>query len=144
MDLLFNVLLYGVGGFLGLILLLFILALLFGKRIDKQWEYEAEFVDAKGREIAEFEIESSRIAKQKQDYSLKAEFRCRHPALTPGDRVQVYIDNLLVLAGAVETQGRVRFGNPDLVNAPAEPKAGQVCYIKHNDALLLQQALRKD
>ena len=144
MDLLFNVLLYGVGGFFSLILLLFILALLFGKRVQKQWEYEAEFLNDKGREIAEFDIESSRIVKQEQEYNLKVKFHCHHAALAPGGQVQVYLDQLLVLAGEVTAEGKIRLGNADLVNAPTEPKAGQVCYIKYQDTLLLQQVLRKD
>jgi len=143
-DLLFNVLLYGVGGFLGVILLLFVLALLFGKRIDKQWEYEAEFLNEKGREIGEFEIESSRIAKQEKEYSLKVEFHCRHPGLNPGDQIEVYIEQLLVLAGEVKHPGRIRLGNPDLVDAPIDPTAGQICSVKQNDKVLMEQALRKD
>jgi hypothetical protein len=143
-DLLFSVLLYGVGGFFCLILLLFILAIMFGKRIDKQWEYEAKFLNDKGREIAEFDIESSRIAKQEREYSLKVEFQCRHTALNPGDRIEVYLEELLVVAGEVKHAGRIRLGNADLVNSPTEPGAGQICYIKHNQQILLQQALAKD
>ena len=58
--------------------------------------------------------------------------------------MQVYLDQLLVLAGEVTAEGKIRVGNADLVNAPTEPKAGQVCYIKYQDTLLLQQVLRKD
>ena len=45
MDTLFTIVLYILYGFFGFLLLIFILALLFGKRIKKQWEYEAECLD---------------------------------------------------------------------------------------------------
>ena len=81
METLFDIVKYAFFGFFGLILLLIVVVVLFGKRIRKQWEYEADFRDADGREFGEFEIELSRIEKEEPDFTLKAKFRMRHPAL---------------------------------------------------------------
>ena len=49
LELIFAVFKYVLTGFFGLIALLFVAALVFGKRIRKRWELEAEFHDAGGR-----------------------------------------------------------------------------------------------
>lgn len=49
--------------FFDLIAVLFIFALIFGKRKVKKWEFEAEFRDSSGREFGGFDIELSHIAK---------------------------------------------------------------------------------
>ena len=48
-------------GLIGLIGALVALALIFGKRIDRKWEYEAEFHDRWGNEIGEFDIGDSSV-----------------------------------------------------------------------------------
>ncbi|MDX1516769.1 MAG: hypothetical protein R3288_08015, partial [Woeseiaceae bacterium] len=108
METLFAVIEYFVIGFFALIGLLILAALLFGKRVRKQWEYEAEFRDANGREFGEFEIESSRIEKQEPDYTLKARFHLRHASLQPGQRIEIRLDDTPVLEGRVDTPGRIR------------------------------------
>ena len=143
-DIVFNVFFYGIAGFFGLILLLVILALIFGKRVIKQWDFEAEFHDERGREIAEFEIESSRIDKEEPDFTTKAEFHCKHDALAPGDEVAIYLDDLRVMAGPVEKAGSVRFGIDRLLDKSLVPKAGQRCVVKRNGELLMEQVLRRD
>jgi hypothetical protein len=110
MDTLFSIVLYILYGFFGLILLLFVLAMLFGKRIKKKWEFEAEFRDAKGREFGEFDIEMSRVEKEEPDFSFKAEFKLRHESLEVGQRLQVYLDETLVMEGTVSAAGRIRLG----------------------------------
>ena len=107
MDIVFTIVKYLIFGFFGLIGLLVVLALLFGKRIIKQWEFEAEFRDVKGREFGEFDIELSRIAKEETEDTFKAKFRMRHALLGAGQRVQVFLDDTLVLEGNVETEGRI-------------------------------------
>ena len=129
METLFDILKLLFFGFFGLILLLVVLALLFGKRIRKQWEFEADFRDASGREFGEFEIELSRIEKEEPDYTLKAKFRMRHAALTKHAVVQVYIENTLVLEQMVETEGRVFVLRAQLLNPVDQVSAGHVCRV---------------
>lgn len=144
MDMVFNVFFYGIAGFFGLILVLVILALLFGKRVIKEWDFEAEFLNERGREIAEFEIESSRIEKEQPNFSTKAHFHCKHGALAAGDEVAVYLDEEKVMAGQVEQAGRIRLNIGHLLDPSLTPKAGQNCTVKRNGELLLEQVLRKD
>ena len=129
MEILLGIAKYTVLGFFGLIVLLVVVALLFGKRIKKQWEYEAEFRDASGREFGEFDIESSRIVKQEPDYSLKAKFRMRHASLGRHQSVQVYIDDVLVLEGVVQSQGRILLGAENRRDTPPGVNEGQNCRI---------------
>jgi hypothetical protein len=144
MDMVFNVFFYGIAGFFGLILVLVMLALLFGKRVIKQWDFEAEFLNDRGREIAEFEIESSRIEKEQPDFSTKANFQCKHAALAVGDEVAVYLDDVKVMAGQVENAGRIRLTIAHVLDPSLTPEAGQNCTVKRNGELLLEQVLRKD
>ncbi len=144
MDMVFNFFFYGIAGFFGLILLLVILALLFGKRVIKEWDFEAEFRNERGREIGEFEIESSRVEKEEPDFSLKAEFHCRHKALAVGDAVAVYLDDVKVMAGQVEHAGRIRLDLAHLLDPTLVPEAGQNCVVRRNGELLLEQILQKD
>ena len=129
MDTVFTVIKYIVLGFFGLIGVLFVLALLFGKRIVKQWEYEAEFRDASGREFGEFDIELSRIAKEEDADTFKAEFRMRHDELGLGQRVEVYLDDTLVLAGNVEKEGRAWLNEQHIVSELSEAREGQICRV---------------
>lgn len=129
MDTIFSVAKYIVFGFFGFIGLLFLFALVFGKRVLKQWEYEAEFRDEDGREFGEFEIELSRIAKEETEDTFKASFRIKHGSLVAGQRVQVFLDDVLVLEGAAEKAGRIYLGKTHIVNTLAEARAGQICRI---------------
>lgn len=144
MDTIFAVLKYLVFGFFGLIGLLFVLALVFGKRIVKQWEYEAEFHDENGREFAEFDIELSRIAKQETEDTFKAKFRLRHPSLGAGQRVQVFLDDELVLEGNSEKAGRILLGN-DHIKTPLETaSAGQLCRVVYGGKERFSAAIVRD
>jgi len=91
--------------------LLIVFALVFGKRVKKKWEYEAEFRDEAGREFGEFDIELSQIQKQEPGYTLKAEFHMRHELPGHLQTVQVFLDDLLMLEGEVTHAGRVRLGS---------------------------------
>ena len=129
METLFNFLMYALFGLFGLLLLVFILAVLFGKRIRKQWEFEADFLDENGREFGEFEIEMSKIEKEEPDYTLKAKLSMRHPALTQHATVQVYIDKTLVIERPVETEGRIYVRTGQLVNTVDQVTSGQNCRV---------------
>ena len=129
MDLLIDIIKYALIGFFGLIGLLVVLVLLFGKRIKKQWEFEAEFRDDRGREFGEFDIESSRIEKQEPDYSIKAKFRMRHESLKLHQTVQVFVDDILVLEGMVQTEGQIRLGHENARDKPRDIQAGQRCRV---------------
>lgn len=129
METLFDIAKYLVTGFFALIMLLVILAALFGKRIRKKWEFEADFRDENGREFGEFEIELSQIDKEEPDYTLKAQFRMRHPALMQHATVQVYVGDTLVFEQMVETEGRLYVQRAPLVNRIDRVSAGQVCRV---------------
>ena len=129
METLFNFFKYVVGGFFGLILLLVLVTVVFGKRIRKKWEFEADFRDAAGREFGEFEIELSRIDKEEPDYTIKTKFRMRHPALIQHATVQVYIDKTLVFENMVEIEGRMFVRNARPLNPVDKVSAGQTCRV---------------
>ena len=129
METLFDIVKYLFFGFFGLILLLVVIVILFGKRIRKKWEYEADFRDVDGREFGEFEIELSRIDKEEPDYTLKGKFRMRHPALTQHATVQVYVADTLVFERMVETEGRMFVARAPLVNPVDRVNTGQTCRV---------------
>jgi len=144
MDTLFSIVIYILFGFFGFLLLLFVLAVLFGKRIKKKWEFEAEFRDADGREFGEFDIEMSRIEKEEPDFSFKAKFKLRHESLEAGQRVQVYLDSLLVMEGQVATAGRILLGRDAIVNEVVEATTGQVCRVVYGGLERFAEAIRPD
>lgn len=144
MDTLFSIVVYILYGFFGFLLLLFVLAVLFGKRIKKKWEFEAEFRDADGREFGEFDIEMSRIEKEEPDFSFKAKFKLRHESLEAGQRVQVYLDSLLVMEGQVATAGRILLGRDAIVNEAVEVTSGQVCRVVYGGLEQFSQPIEPD
>ena len=144
MDTLFTIVLYILYGFFGFLLLLFVLALLFGKRIRKKWEYEAEFRDESGREFGEFDIEMSRIEKEETDFTFKAKFRLRHESLDMGQRVQVYLEDRLVMEGTAEKAGRIQLGNDAVISPLSEARKGQVCRVVYGGRERFAEPLRPD
>jgi len=144
MDALFSIVVYILYGFFGFLLLLFILAMLFGKRIKKKWEFEAEFQDADGREFGEFDIEMSRIEKEEPEFSFKAKFKLRHESLEVGQRVQVYLDDLLVMEGSVVTAGRILLREDAIANTAREATAGQVCRVVYGGLEHFAEPIRPD
>ena len=94
-------------GIFGLLALLVSVIVLFGKRVIKQWEYEAEFRDEQGREFGEFEIELSQVQKEEPQPTVKARLELRHASLTEHKTVQAYVGDRLVLEGMVTTPGRI-------------------------------------
>lgn len=144
MNTLFSIVLYVLYGFFGLLLLLFVLAMLFGKRVKKKWEYEAEFRDDSGREFGEFDIEMSRIEKEEADFTFKAKFKLRHESLGVGQRVQVYLEDELVMEGAVEKAGRIYLRNDAVVTPATEARKGQVCRVVYGGREHFAEPIRPD
>jgi hypothetical protein len=144
MDTLFTIVLYILYGFFGFLLLLFVLALLFGKRVRKKWEFEADFRDESGREFGEFDIEMSRVGKDEPDYSFKAKFKLRHDSLEVGQRVQVYLDELLVMEGAVASSGRIYLKQDAVVSEAMEASEGQVCRVVYGGLEHFAEPIRPD
>ena len=144
MDTLFSIGVYILDGFFGLLLLLFVLALLFGKRIKKQWDYEAEFRGADGREFGEFDIEMSRIVKEETEDTFKAKFRMRHDSLEAGQRVEIYLDDILVMAGNTEKAGRIHLQSDAIVTPLAEAREGQVCRVVYGGREQFAEPLKPD
>jgi hypothetical protein len=144
MDLIFSIVKTIFFGFFGLIGLLFLLALIFGKRIVKQWEFEAEFRDERGREFGEFDIELSRVAKKETEDTFKAKFRLRHDTLEFGQRVQVFLDDALVLEGNVETAGRILLTDEHIKIALTTASKGQVCRVVYGGNERFSQPIVED
>lgn len=144
MDTVFTIVKFLFLGFAGLIALLVVAALLFGKRIRKEWEYEAEFRNENGREFGEFDIESSRIEKEEPNYSLKAKFRMRHESLRLHQAVEIYLDDLLVLGGMVSEEGRISLNNGNLKNEPTNVAVGQSCRVVVGGNTIFTETLRPD
>lgn len=129
MDILFSIIKFSVLGFFGLLGLLVMVALIFGDRVIKKWEYEAEFRDSGGKEYGELDIKMSRIEKKETEFSLKANFHMRHQLLTLHSTVQVFLDDLLLLEGMVREAGRISLALPDLQNSVQDAQSGQVCRV---------------
>jgi len=144
MEMLFSIVLYLLYGFFALLLLLFIMAVLFGKRIKKLWEYEAEFQDEGGREFGEFDFEKSRVEKEEPEYSFKASFKMRHESLEAGQVVQVYLDDLLVMQGVVARSGRIYLKEEAVMNKVNEPFEGQICRVVYGGQERFTAPIRPD
>ena len=123
---------------------LFIVAMLFGKRKIRKWDFEAEFYDEQGEEFAELEIELSRWEKTEPEFSFKAELTMRHEALNVGSSVQAFVNNDLIVEGKAEKAGRIWFGNEQIVNQPSDPKAGDPCRIVVDGQDVATAMLRPD
>ena len=140
MDVIFSILKwFGIG-----LISLIALAILFGKRVKKQWEYEAEFRDSSRREIGEFEVEFSKIEKEETHYTLKVKFHLRHAAVRQHQAVQVFIDDTLVLEGLASKDGYVRLGNDHLQAELNEPLLGKICRVVSGGQEVVNQALKRD
>ena len=137
----FKFLFFGAFGLVGALILL---ALVFGKRIKKRWEYEAEFRDASGREFGEVDIEMSRIEKEESDYTFKASLRLRHERLVPHSTVRVEIDDRIVLEGQVDKPGFIHLGKDHVRDIVDRPAAGQDCRILVGGAVLASAELLPD
>ena len=116
-------------GFVGLIVVAVLVVVVFGKRVHKLWEYEADFWDEAGKYVGEFEIELSKVGKEAIDYTLKAEFEARHESLAPGQSVEVSVDDHVVMRGTVVHAGKVVLTGEDLTVREFEPTVGQTCRV---------------
>lgn len=128
MDLLFSIIKYFFIGLFGLVAIVVVITILFGKRVHKQWDYEAKFMNGRS-ELGEFDIESYRL-EDEEDYRLEVKCVLKDPRLQPGNRIEVYLDGQLVMTGMVEKAGRVYLGKDDLLGTLDNPAAGQVCEFK--------------
>jgi len=144
MDFIFSLVKIIFFGFFGLIGVLFLLALIFGKRIVKQWEFEAEFRDERGREFGEFDIELSRVARKETEDTFKAKFRLRHETLMIGQRVEVFLDDVLVLEGNVKTAGRILLAEEHIKIALATASSGQICRVVYGGIEQFTQEIVED
>lgn len=144
MEIVFQYLSYLVSGFFGFIALLIIITLIFGKRVEKKWEYEADFHDENNREIGEFDIEMRKYEKDNTGFQLDATFKLRHPELEIGKIVKVYLNNELVMEGNVQNQGRIYLTNKDLKSDIKNPQEGQICRVMCSATELFAIPIHKD
>ena len=132
-----------IGGFIALIVGLVIFAIIFGKKVESEYDLEAEFYQH-NKEIAEFDLKSWRYQKEGGDYQLKVNFEWKDQQLAIGDQVEVLLENQTILTGKVTQIGKIRLNKNHLVNRPQKPAAGQLCQVKLNNRLVLEQALKND
>lgn len=144
METFFDLILKAGLAFFGLIVGLVVLAAIFGKRIEKQWEFEAKFYDERRRELGEFDIERFRYAKQGGDFELKAKLKLRHTNLTESQMVTVQLDETLVMQGPVTQSGRIYLTQEHLVDELTDARVGQICTVKCGDEVLFQEPLYPD
>lgn len=143
-ETLFNLFMNLALGFIGFIVLVFVLAILFGKRVDKKWEFEANFYNDKHKEIGEFDIEMKKYAKEEGDYSLDANFRLKHSVLRIGRVVQIFLEDELVMEGVVEKEGRITLNNNNLKSEINDPHEGQICRVMCSSVELFAEKIIKD
>lgn len=139
-----SIIFYAIGGFFGFIFLLFILALIFGKKVEKKWELEADFLNSAGKEIGEFEIELKRYPKEQTEFELNAKLFLRHDSLKTGRTIEVLLEGQLVMRGTVQKPGVIRLGNDDLMADITDPKAGLTCIVLCESVELCRAPLRHD
>ncbi|MEM9379300.1 MAG: hypothetical protein AAGB93_05060 [Planctomycetota bacterium] len=144
MDAIFDIVRTIGAGFFGLIAALFALALVFGRRIEREWEYEAEFHDKWGNEIGELDIERSRVRGESEDFEPRANLVFKHRSLAAEDVVQVFLEDELILEGKVTRDGRVRLTDGDLMSNLDRPQVGQTCIVKRGDETLAESVLERD
>ena len=144
MDSIVTFIVYGIFGLFGLLGILIVFALLFGKRVSKQWEFEAEFRDERGREFGEFEIELSQIEKEEPVPTVKAELQMRHDSLQLHKTVQAYVGDRLLLEGTVTRAGRIRIERRMGEGDAGSVSAGQTCRIVIGGSERFSEPLRRD
>jgi hypothetical protein len=128
---------YSALGFIGLIAFV----VLFGKRIETRWDFEAKFRDERGRELGEFDLELTRVAEEDSDWELETKFVLRHPALQPLAIVQVLLEGVVVLQGTVERRGHIRLDDRHRQIDIKSPAPGQICSVRVDDAELFAEPL---
>ena len=121
-----------------------VLALLFGKRIRKQWEYEAEFRNADGREFGEFEIELSQIDKEEAEPTAKLKLQLKDERLQPGDSAVVEVNGQRVFEARVETAGRLLSRDTRPAGSVAQPAAGDLCRVLVGDRVIAEAEMKVD
>jgi hypothetical protein len=144
LESIFDIFLYVVLGFFGFIVFLFLLAIIFGKRVEKKWEFEANFYNENKKEVGEFDIEMKRYVKENADFALEAKFRLKHSELVVGRVVQVFLEDKLVMEGTVEKEGRILLKNEHVKSEIENPHAGQVCRVLCSSVELFAEPIQHD
>lgn len=129
MDMIFSIVKITVFGIGGLLVFLVVCAILFGKRVHKRWEYDAEFRDSSGREFGELDMEFSKVERDEPQFTFKAHFKMRHPDLNVHDTVRVAVEDTTVLEGRVEKAGEIRLRQEHVRNTLDNPSSGQVSRV---------------
>ena len=139
-----NIIFYVVVGFFGFVILLVLLTILFGKRAEKKWDLEADFLDPSGKEIGELDIELKRYPEEQTDFQLNVKFSLRHDALRIGRRLEVMLRDETILRGQVKKASQIRLGNEHLVTDIKAPLVGDRCKVFCEGHEICRSELRKD
>lgn len=134
-----------VGTVIILMVIFIVIAVLFGKKVEKQYDLEAEFNDEDDKEFADFDLSSWRYEKEGGEFQFEASFKWRDSRLALGSQVEVCLENQVVLQGTAEESGKINLHSKQhLANEPKSPQAGQTCQIKLNGEVVLEQPLHED
>jgi hypothetical protein len=144
MEVLFSIYAYLVYGAIGLLILSLVMVLVLGIRNRKRWGFEGRFLDMSEREFGKFDIDLSRNEQEESGYSFKASFRMRHESLEKGQDVEVYLDDILVMRGAVKKAGRLFLRDKAIMKPVSDPREGQVCRVVWGGIEQFRAPLRPD
>lgn len=131
-------------GAAGLFAVVVILALATGSKVQRDWEFEANFRDSTGHSIGEFDIERTYIEKKEDDFSVKTELELRHAGLTVGQRLTVHIADQVVMEEVVVNDGSAYFEHRGVNIGPLVPALGQSCIVRVGGAQIASGVLEPD
>lgn len=100
-----------------------------GRRIRKRRQFGARFRDAETGEFGKFDIEISAARRRAAAFTTEARFRMRHPRLVLYKRVQVFVEDSIVLEGRVTSPGQIELGPAHLRELPDVLRRGQRCRV---------------
>jgi len=140
LDLLFTILKYFFIGLFGLVGLLIVVTVIFGDKIENIWRFKAMFYDDNNNEIGRFRVTLFSYVKKDKPEQLKIKLRLKHPQLTPGALVKVYIEDTLFYESQIGKKGKVSLGKVmdknNFKGILEQPELGQLCKIKSSGFVL--------
>ena len=126
------------------LVVLFALAILFGDRVKKTWDFEAEFFD-EGDEVGEFDLELSQILKKEKAPSLKGKLSIKSPKLKKGQSIEVLLNDQLVMRGEVGFKNKAWLRTEALVIQEIQrPKLGDICQVLVEGKPIFKGRLKPD
>ena len=119
------------------IVVLIILVVLFGDKVDKKWEREVSFHNEEGIEVGEFEIELKKNSNLDQEHMLYLSFKIKHTQLKSGDIIHIKTAGQTILSLDVRKDGKAR-------HSEKHPESFQVCEVLIGDNVLVSGKFIED